>query len=68
MACATSASCATQFVATTCTGTEVVRLCAQPADCTETGDPKCCTFSENGGMLSFCANSIVAASAGATCM
>jgi hypothetical protein len=52
----------------TCSGTEVVRLCAKPADCTEANYNKCCDFSQGTGTLDFCASTLVANIAGATCM
>jgi hypothetical protein len=45
-----------------------VRLCAKPADCTETGAPKCCTFTQDGGSLSFCSLQFEATLGGGTCM
>jgi hypothetical protein len=68
VACSAAAQCPTQLGQITCSGTEVVRLCSQAADCTETGAPKCCTFTQGTGSISFCANAIVAAVAKATCM
>ena len=67
VACDGGSECATK-TATSCSGTQVVRLCKQPADCTETGAPKCCTFTQDGGALSFCANGIIAGLGGGTCM
>jgi hypothetical protein len=66
--CKAAAQCPTQLGGATCSGTQIVRLCEKPADCTETGAPKCCTFSEGSGSLSFCANGIVAAIGGGVCM
>ena len=67
VACAAAASCAT-MLGTTCTGTQTVRLCAAAADCTETAANKCCTFTQDGGSLSFCSNAFVAGIAGGTCL
>jgi hypothetical protein len=67
VACTSAASCATQL-GTTCSGTQTVRLCAMPADCTEATANKCCTFKRDGGSLSFCASALVAGIAGGTCM
>jgi len=57
---------------TSCTkgSTEVVQLCAQTADCANnnTGSDKCCTFTQDGGSLSFCADSLIATLGGGTCM
>ena len=67
VACSSSASCPTT-TGTTCSGSEIFRLCASNADCTESGNNECCTFSESGSSINFCSNAIVAAFAGATCM
>jgi hypothetical protein len=65
--CQTSAQCTTKLGAS-CTGSNVVRLCAQPSDCTEATENQCCTFPGDGGSLSFCATSFAAGAAGGTCM
>jgi hypothetical protein len=71
VACTTSADCVTNL-GTSCTAgsTEVVQLCAQTADCANAGtaSQKCCTFTQDGGALSFCTNGIVAGLGGGTCM
>jgi hypothetical protein len=47
-----------------------VQLCAQTVDCANAGTAsnKCCTFTQDGGSLSFCANGIIAGFGGGTCM
>jgi hypothetical protein len=66
--CESSTACPTDLGTASCSGTEVVRLCAKPADCTEANYAKCCTFSQGTGTLDFCANALVAGIAGAKCM
>jgi hypothetical protein len=46
-----------------------VQLCAKTADCATAGSyNKCCTFSQDGGSLSFCASQLIATFGGGTCM
>ncbi len=66
--CTAGQSCPTTL-GSSCTGTEVIRLCKQNTDCTEGNYGQCCTFpGMNGQSLSFCANSLIASFANATCM
>jgi hypothetical protein len=66
--CAAASGCATKLGAS-CSGTQTVRLCTKNADCTESGDTSCCSFGDaDGGALSFCANGLIGALGGGTCM
>ena len=53
-----------------CSGTQIVQLCTQNADCANAGSSytSCCTFTQDGGSLSFCANSVIAGFGGGTCL
>ena len=51
-----------------CTGTNQVRLCSKPGDCTETNFTGCCTFTEGSLTLSFCFDPDVAPEINGTCM
>ncbi|HEY6460586.1 MAG TPA: hypothetical protein VIY73_10565, partial [Polyangiaceae bacterium] len=67
VACTAQTSCKTQLGGLTCTGTQIVHLCKQASDCTEANYKECCTFTQDGGSISFCANALVGGAAGATC-
>jgi hypothetical protein len=70
VACTASSGCATHLPTSVFScpkGTETVRLCQTNADCTESGYTECCNFGGDGGTLQFCANSLIAFAAGATC-
>lgn len=66
-ACKAPGACATSL-GTGCSGTQTVRLCTKNADCTEPGDNLCCTFGDDAGAQTFCANGFVAGFGGGKCM
>lgn len=68
VSCTSGSSCPTTL-GSSCSGQQIVRLCRQNSDCTESSYGQCCTFpGQNGASLSFCANSLIATFANATCM
>ncbi len=68
--CKAKSACPTQLAGFSCSGTEQVQICSAPSDCTNagSGNTLCCTFTNDAGSLSFCANGIIGGVGGGKCM
>jgi hypothetical protein len=64
--CTTSDNCPTHL-GQNCTDTTTVVLCHVKADCTDSTNNKCCTFTSGGASLTFCIDGVTAGLAGAKC-
>ena len=57
--CVAAGACST-MLGTSCIGTQIVQLCTKPSDCTDPLNNQCCTFTHDGGALTFCSSAFVA--------
>lgn len=64
--CTATSACPTHLEST-CNDTTKVQICHVSTECTDQTYNKCCTFTNNGAMISFCIDSFTASAAGATC-
>ena len=67
--CKAATACPTMLGGFPCMGNEQVQLCAAAADCAGAGlgNNLCCTFTQDGGSLSFCASQLIGNLGGGTC-
>lgn len=67
--CKAASACPTQ-VGFSCMGSEQLQLCNGAGQCNNAGagNTKCCTFTNDGGSLSFCTSALAGSVGGGTCM